>query len=70
MHSKSYNNLAEAINACDKLGTSCGGVDDLGCDGRDFFLCKDAGFRIGESCVYTLDRPGWFEALDLSMACR
>ena len=69
MHSKSYNNLAAAIDACAKLGTSCGGVNDPGCDGRaNFYLCKDAGFRIGSNtCVYTLDRPGWSEVLDLSI---
>ena len=65
-YSTRYSTLEAAKAACLELDSSCTGVYDFGCDGRDsFYLCKKGEFHIdGESqCIYSPDIPGWYNGM-------
>ena len=62
--SSTFRNLAQAQAACLKVGPTCHGVYDSGCDGRgNLYLCESSSFPISRqgSCVLqpTIGSCGW-----------
>ena len=65
-YSTRYSTLEAAKAACLELDSSCTGVYDFGCDGRNsFYLCKEGEFHTdgGSQCIYTPHIPGWYKGM-------